>query len=115
MSLFRWNRPSRFPSVNSMLNDFFSESDGFFDQLSNRNPVPAMNVSESDSQFELELAAPGKSKEEFKIQLKNNQICNSYQNEEESSAKENTTLEKNIVTTRLADLLYYQEVRLKKK
>ncbi len=50
---------------NSILNDSF-----FSEKLSNR--VPAVNVAETENEFQIELAAPGLKKEDFKISLDKN-------------------------------------------
>ena len=49
----------------SILNDSFLS-----DKLSSR--VPAVNISETETQFHIELAAPGLKKEDFKISLDKN-------------------------------------------
>ena len=61
-----------FPSTPSMFDDFFTRD---FFNLSNRNQantLPAVNIQETKDKFILELAAPGMAKEDFKIELNNN-------------------------------------------
>lgn len=57
----------------SFLDEFFGAD--VFDSSRNSgigNALPAVNVKESESNFELEVAAPGMKKEDFKIELDKN-------------------------------------------
>ncbi len=59
-----------FPSLTNMLENFFND-DWFFgrDVMPMRSfTVPAVNVKETEDSFELEVAAPGMDKKEFKIE-----------------------------------------------
>lgn len=55
--------------------------------LSNFSPtettVPAVNVKETDTEFELEVAAPGMKKDDFQINLENDILTISSEREEE--------------------------------
>src|ERR1700759_1701004 len=53
--------------VDSIFNDTF-----FSDRMVTR--VPAVNISESENNFHVELAAPGLKKEDFKLNLDRNQL-----------------------------------------
>ncbi len=71
MSLIKWrNYPT---SLTEWVDDFFKNDNEF----SNRHwwpkerALPAVNVKEMDTTFELELAAPGMKKEDFKISVEN--------------------------------------------
>ena len=59
------------PDINdvfeSILNDTF-----FNDRMTTR--VPAVNISESENHYHVELAAPGLKKEDFKLNLDRNQL-----------------------------------------
>lgn len=60
-------------SFPSFLDEFFGGD--IFDSPRNMgigNSLPAVNVKENDNNFELEVAAPGMKKEDFKIELDNN-------------------------------------------
>jgi HSP20 family protein len=57
------------PTVNKFVNDFFNSS---FSDLVDREFVatrPAVNVMERENSFELSLAAPGVSKDQFSIEV----------------------------------------------
>ncbi len=45
--------------------------------------LPAVNVKESDESFEIEVAAPGMNKEDFKVNLENNVLTISSEKKEE--------------------------------
>ncbi|MDF2431173.1 MAG: hypothetical protein JWP44_804 [Mucilaginibacter sp.] len=60
-------------AVNPFFNDVFDSlvNDSFLsDKLSSR--VPAVNIAETENEFQIELAAPGLKKEDFKINLEKN-------------------------------------------
>ncbi len=81
-------RPVSFPTL---LDNLFSDVDFFAD---NRNSisVPAVNVKENDDVFEIELAAPGLKKEDFKVNVHEKLLTISAQKEvSEAEAKENYT------------------------
>lgn len=88
MSLIRWTDSNMFPTINSMFDNFFSDGDGFSKAISKGTSVPAANVVETETNFELELAAPGKQKQDFKVEVDNNVLSISSENEEEKETEE---------------------------
>jgi HSP20 family protein len=78
MTLIRWHRPN---NLSDMFQNFF-DSD-FNDIFSRKMSDPAANILESPESFQLELAAPGLSKEDFKIHLENNILTVSAEMEDE--------------------------------
>lgn len=50
--------------------------------------LPAVNVKESDEAFEIEVAAPGMNKEDFKVNLENNVLTISSEKKEEKKDEE---------------------------
>lgn len=74
-----------FPQFQSLFDDFLvrdlSKSKDF-------GTLPAVNVKETDSAYELELAAPGMEKKDFKIELENDTLSISAQIENKSEEKE---------------------------
>jgi len=70
------------------LSDFF-DNNRFFDSdwLKNQT-LPAVNVKETDKNFELELAAPGLSKKDFKVTADDGVLTISSENKEEQEKKE---------------------------
>jgi HSP20 family protein len=83
-------KKSEWPSLisNSFLTDFF-DGDKFFDSdlLRNRS-LPAVNVRETDKNFEIELAAPGLNKKDFKVTAENGILTISSEKQEEKEQKE---------------------------
>ena len=86
-----------FPGFNSLFNDFF-DVDRFFPQMSmspamqQMRQSPAVNIIENDSEFRIEVQAPGMKKEDFNIDMEENRLTISaerkYEHEESSDDKE---------------------------
>jgi HSP20 family protein len=67
MTLIRWHRPA---GLADMFQNFFdSDFNEFFGR---RFSDPAANIIENPDSFQLDLAAPGMKKDDFKIHLENN-------------------------------------------
>jgi len=80
---------SELPLINNgWLSDFF-DSEKFFDSdwLRNRS-LPAVNVKETDKSYEIEVAAPGRNKKDFKITAENGVLTISSEEKEETEHKE---------------------------
>ena len=87
MSLIKRNR-NLFPSFSRL----WDEDDFLNRGLMNWNlpnfsdtgtTMPAVNIRETDKSYEVEMAAPGMKKEDFKIELENNILTISSEKEEE--------------------------------
>jgi HSP20 family protein len=80
-----------FPALPSLLEGFF-DRDWFDSSLSNWRgegaSLPAVNIRETDDALEIEVAAPGMKRDDFKVELDNNVLTI-------SSAREHTQEEKN--------------------
>lgn len=86
MSLIKRNQGGYFP-FRSVLSDFF-DNDGFlFDKMWDKETMPAVNISETDKGFEIELAAPGMKKEDFKVKVDNGVLTISAERKEEKEEK----------------------------
>ena len=57
------------PGVNDIFESIFNDT-FFSDRMVTR--VPAVNISETEGDYHIELAAPGLKKEDFKLSLENN-------------------------------------------
>lgn len=67
----------------------FFGNDPFFKNLES---VPSANIKEQDDRFEVQLAAPGMDKKDFKIEIANNVLSISAEKKEEKTEeKENYT------------------------
>jgi HSP20 family protein len=89
----KWNgngNSHMFPEFPSLFDDFLTR-DLFqlpFRAASNANSVPAVNVKETDTAFELEMAAPGMEKKDFKVELLQDTLVISAQKESKTEHKD---------------------------
>lgn len=70
------------PVYNDVFESLFN-TDSFLTK-DNQNRIPAVNISESENEFHIELAAPGLKKEDFKISLDQELLSISADKREES-------------------------------
>jgi len=81
MAIVRFNKQDdNYPVFSRFLENFFNEDQDFFTPRYTRR-VPAVNVSEDNDKFIIEVAAPGMKKDDFKINLDNNVITIEAQKE----------------------------------
>jgi len=79
------------PTWSNLFNDFLNRD--WFD-WNNQNysltntTIPAVNIKETVNEFEVDVAAPGMSKEDFKIELNNNVLTISSEKQSENETKE---------------------------
>lgn len=86
MSLVKFKNGTRsaVPYFNNVLDTLFS------DALNNNygvNKMPAVNISEHADSYKIELAAPGLSKEDFKIELKKDTLMVSAERKSENNVE----------------------------
>lgn len=83
---FQKDAPARslFPSTVDMFNEFFNDFNGSDFRKWN---APAVNISENDKEFKLQLAVPGMKKEDFKIAIEENMLVVSAENKKENEEK----------------------------
>lgn len=74
----------RYPYFSDFFNDLFENMP--VSEMKTGN-VPHVNISESDDNFTLELAAPGLKKGDFKIKVENDMLTISSESKEESVEK----------------------------
>ncbi len=71
----------------SLMNEIFKPD--WFGGMENLNStVPAVNIKENEKDFELELAVPGRKKEDFDIEIDNNVLTISSEYKTESEVSE---------------------------
>jgi HSP20 family protein len=90
MSLIKKNRNS-FNMVPALFEDFVGRelfNWGNTNYSSTQTTIPMVNIKESAENFEVEVAAPGMSKKDFKIQLDNNLLTISSQKESDEQTQQ---------------------------
>ncbi len=82
--------PGLFPTSPSFFSDFF-DNDSRWLNFSNQwtTKVPAANIEEKDTEYVIELAAPGMEKSDFQIDIENDQLIVSSEKENETEGREN--------------------------
>ncbi|MFZ4454654.1 MAG: Hsp20/alpha crystallin family protein [Bacteroidales bacterium] len=87
-------RENFFPTWTNLFDDFFGKE---MVEWPNRRStfahysVPSVNVKENETNFEVQMAAPGLEKSDFKIDLNQNLLTISSEKKEESEVKESNT------------------------
>ncbi|HIE15292.1 MAG TPA: Hsp20/alpha crystallin family protein [Bacteroidales bacterium] len=80
-----------FPDITSIFDDFLGlggENTGL--SIATGRSIPAVNIKENDKSFEVEVAAPGMKKKDFKVEVENNVLTISAEKKEEKKeTKEN--------------------------
>ena len=74
---------NNYTPMKSILEDFFNED--FFNVKSKF--TPSVNIKELDSEFQVEIAAPGYKKDSFNIEIKENNLVISSKNETKKEDK----------------------------
>lgn len=89
MNLIKRNPENWLPSVfdDMFRNDWLGGTTGV-----NRvgTSIPAVNIQETDDFFMVEVAAPGKSREDFQIELDNDLLTISSEDQKENEVKDNS-------------------------
>lgn len=82
MALIRRSN-SLFPSVPSFFDDFFTRDvfDWSKTNTAYGSSLPAVNIKEDDENFQVEVAVPGLSKDDFKVELENDVLTISSEKE----------------------------------
>jgi len=93
MSIINWrNRNAVMPTFPNLLDNFFRDDDFLANRWNTEMTVPAVNVKETDTAFDIEVAAPGMKKEDFKVEVKNGTLYISAETEmEKEEVKEQFT------------------------
>jgi len=80
-----------FPTLPGLFNDVFSRdlwNWGLSNNSNTNTSIPAVNIRETNDAFEVEMAAPGMTKDDFRIELDNNMLLISSEKQNESEEKE---------------------------
>lgn len=80
------------PSFRALMEDFWNSENLFDRSVFRRDSLPAVNIKENENSFEVEVAAPGYQKQDFKIDIQNGVLHISAETkEEEAEESENYT------------------------
>ena len=97
MSLIK--KTQQFPTFGNLFNDFFNDNwsnmPASFNAYQNTN-TPKVNILEHNDAFEVQLAAPGMKKDDFKVEINNNILsisCNKEEQHEEKNSPNYTRKE----------------------
>lgn len=93
MTLVRTNHNGTQRSFNSFVDEFFNELPVTWGRESNQN-FPAVNIHETSDSYHLELNAPGRNKEDFKVTLEKGLLTISFEKKEEAKTEEYKTVRK---------------------
>jgi len=86
MSLVK-KQNERFPAFRSLLSDFFESENLSMQDLFQKDWMPAVNVSETDKEYEIEMAVPGMKKDDFQVNIKDGVLIISSEKREEKEDK----------------------------
>jgi len=89
MTLVRRNQ-NYYPTFPSLFDNIFSRGMMDWDNLNfseTNTTIPAVNVKEDNDKFQIEVAAPGMKKEDFKLKLENNVLTICSERKEEKAEK----------------------------
>lgn len=78
----------QFPAMRSLLSDFFETDKLGFNDYFRKDWMPAVNVKDGKGQYEIEVAAPGLKKEDFKIRVEHGILTISSEQQSEKESKE---------------------------
>lgn len=79
MSLIQWNRHQFLPEFSNVLNNFLDD-----DWLGKGSQMPAVNIKDNLNEYQIEVAAPGFTKEDFKVALNHNVLTVSSEKKTEN-------------------------------
>ena len=92
MTTIKFNRQPLQKSFNSLLDEFFNEMPVKWGKDWNGQYAPTVNIHETDEAFHLEMNAPGRNKEDFKISVEENLLTISFEKKEEKENESYKTL-----------------------
>lgn len=68
--------------VNRFFGPRLLDLDGDFPSFEITGRIPSVNITESEKEFEIEMAAPGLDRKDIKVEVENNMLCISSEKEE---------------------------------
>ncbi|MGV3508432.1 MAG: Hsp20/alpha crystallin family protein [Sphingobacteriaceae bacterium] len=91
-------KSSGIPSLRSLMEDFWN-TESLFDRALLKKDLPAVNIKETDSNYEIEMAAPGYKKEDFKVDIHHDILSISAETTDEKSEESDKYTRKEFAYT----------------
>lgn len=86
------SKSSQFPNLRNMMEDLWNPENWFGRPFSPAANLPAVNIKEIDNRYDVEVAAPGFQKQDFKVDVENGVLTISAETKKETeSERENYT------------------------
>ena len=92
MTLVKVNNSGLQKPFSSLVDEFFNEFPVFGKPWSDSFEFPPVNIHETADAYHLELNVPGRSKEDFKINVENGLLTISYEKKEETKSDDYKTV-----------------------
>ncbi|MEQ8809713.1 MAG: Hsp20/alpha crystallin family protein [Imperialibacter sp.] len=80
-------RNGSLPMIDSLLTDLWDTEKFFGDDFLQRPLLPAVNIKETDKGYEIEMAAPGFKKDDFRISIEKGMLTVTSERKEENEEK----------------------------
>lgn len=85
------------PAYRSLLSDFFETENLGFDSLMKKDWLPPVNVLDTEKFYQIEVAAPGLKKEDFKVKIDDGILTISAEKKVEKEEKEKIIPGRNLI------------------
>ncbi len=87
MAIVRFNHRPVSRNYNEVFGDFFNLPSSWHNPSDDVSSLPATNISETTEAYHVEVNAPGRAKEDFKINLEKDLLTISFEKKEESKTE----------------------------
>lgn len=77
---------NQYPDISTMLESLFDNSS--YSSTPQNRTAPAINVRENEDEYNIEVAAPGLKKDNFKVEINNSILSISYEDENKKEVEE---------------------------
>ena len=94
MTVFNVNNRPVAKSWNGLVNDLFADFDNNFGQVLGQSVNAPVNIVETKEAYHLEVAAPGRSKDKFTLNVENNSLTIGYEEKKEAETADYKTIRK---------------------
>ncbi len=79
---------NQLPTISNVFDDFFGGDIFSTPVFNGKRSVPSVNVKETEDEYNIEVAAPGLNKDDFKVEVHNNVLNISYEKENKHEDKQ---------------------------